>query len=282
MQHLALVTFLYTAFGTSLVQQAGSNGEWRWGMEEWKCANGGDWCPCTGRVRNYCGWMNYELYDRKNVVGGYTCHPDLICNTDCYCKPDIDLIEDLLDYNLASPWNKGKAANCRNLGCQTLSGGLSSCRARCENNADCNVFNFCSEEATCPTPNRCCIRQCEESGNVAGYDLQLTRTWYGWNTYAKRKEISGFKLEVPHTMNSASNCPNLGCKHTSNVEQCAAYCNENVACDVMNYCAEGSDCTSGTGRCCIRHCNGVSDADDLKLTSRWKGWDIWVKESRRN
>jgi len=253
------------------------------------CANEGGWCVCTGEVE-YWRKSNSCLfhYDTRtlDVVGGIQCSNDNFgdpapgCDKKCRCKPSYDL--NFFDYNLASPWRNGKASDCHNLGCSTESGGLESCRAKCENSADCNVFLFCSKEASCPTNNRCCIRKCAGNDDIAEYDLKLTSRWGGWNTYAKRKAISDFKLEVPHTYGAASACTYLGCTYKSNAQECATYCNDNSNCNVMLFCAEGSNCTSGKGRCCIRDCDEANYLEDLELSRQWRGWDIWVKESRRS
>jgi len=89
-------------------------------------------------------------------------------------------------FDLVSSHEFGRMTDCASMGCSTESGGLESCRQRCEDHASCNVFGFCPESGSCPTTNRCCIRECSESDNDAQYNLRLTSRWGGWNVYAKK------------------------------------------------------------------------------------------------
>jgi len=285
MQLLTIATLVYItlAYNPPVIMKESDLGSY-------KCANEGSWCSCTGTVR-YTGrssgcWYMSPRY-KVDVVGGIQCNNDEFtdaapgCDKECTCFPDHDL--NFFDYNLASSYKRGKSTDCTNLEkCSTESGGLKSCRQRCEGNAKCNVFAFCSELGSCPTPNRCCIRECSENNDVAEYDLKLTSHWGGWNVFAKRKVIPDYTLQIPHTYGHSSNCDNLICLNTSNVEECTERCDDNSNCNVIAYSAEGSSSTSGVTRCCLRDCAGAVDFEDLKLTTDWKGWDVWTKDSRKN
>lgn len=283
MQLLTIATLLYITFANNppiILNESD--------LEEYKCAGEGSWCTCTGEIWytavGDCWYKNSK--SKKDVVGGVQCSNGEFgdaapgCNKKCTCYPDHDL--NFHDYNLASSSKGGKSTDCTNLGCSTESGGLKSCRQKCENDANCNVFAFCSKHGSCPTTNRCCIRQCSENDDVAEYDLKLTSRWGGWNVFAKRKVIPDYTLQMPHTYGHASECNSLGCSNTSNVEECKKRCDDNSNCNVMLYSAEGSSSTSGVTRCCIRDCAGAVEYEDLKLTTKWKGWDVWTKDSRKN
>ena len=72
----------------------------------------------------------------------------------------------------------------------------------------------------------------------------------------------------------SSDCPTLGCTTVSGgLLECQKSCQDNFDCNLINFCTDGADCTSGLNRCCLRKCKD----DDYKLTNHWKGWDIYVK-----
>ena len=86
----------------------------------------------------------------------------------------ISLIDGM---TLVQDWSQGKAAICQNLGCSTVTGGLSECQYNCMDNFECNLINFCPSGADCTIVNRCCLRKC------SGDDYELTNRWKGWDIY---------------------------------------------------------------------------------------------------
>lgn len=83
-----------------------------------------------------------------------------------------------------------------------------------------------------------------------------------------------FKLEVSHTEGKASNCHNVNCFDSWGLDDCRDKCAGNAECNVFNFCPEGASCTSGKNRCCMRTC----EDKNLKLSSKWKGWDVYSKQ----
>ena len=82
---------------------------------------------------------------------------------------------------LIQGWTEGKASQCQNLECTTVTGGIGECKKRCLDNPDCTLINFCPAGADCTSgSNRCCLRRCSEFG---GY--KLTNQWKGWDVYVK-------------------------------------------------------------------------------------------------
>ena len=75
------------------------------------------------------------------------------------------------------------------------------------------------------------------------------------------------------TNGEASDCSNLGCSTVGSLIECRDNCLNDPDCTLFNFCPDGGDCTSGMNRCCLRKCTG----DDYKLTTEWKGWDIYIK-----
>ena len=81
---------------------------------------------------------------------------------------------------LIQSWTQGKASQCQNLECTTVTGGLLECQKHCLDNPDCTLINFCSAGADCTSElNRCCHRNCTNN------DYQLTNQWKGWDIYVK-------------------------------------------------------------------------------------------------
>jgi len=86
-----------------------------------------------------------------------------------------------------------------------------------------------------------------------------------------------YQLASPHTAGKASDCQSLGCTTESRgLSACFDLCDRTHGCNVFNFVPKGATGTSGLNRCCRRKC---SSAADLKLTSRWKGWDVYVKDT---
>ena len=82
---------------------------------------------------------------------------------------------------LIQAWTQGKASQCQNLECTTVTGGIEECQKRCLDNPDCYLINFCPAGADCTGGlNRCCLRRCTKCG---GYEL--TNQWKGWDIYIK-------------------------------------------------------------------------------------------------
>ena len=105
-------------------------------------------------------------------------------------------------FTLAHHFQEGVASNCPNLGCETLSGGLHECDARCRETENCNLINFCPAGADCTSGlNRCCMRSCESD------DLQTVTTWRGWDVYILETD-DAFVHENGHEVIDASTvCP---------------------------------------------------------------------------
>ena len=81
---------------------------------------------------------------------------------------------------LIQGWTEGKASQCQNLECTTVTGGIAECQKRCLDNPDCYLINFCPAGADCTGGlNRCCLRRCTECG------YELTNQWKGWDIYIK-------------------------------------------------------------------------------------------------
>ena len=89
---------------------------------------------------------------------------------------------------LIQGWTEGKASQCQNLECTTVTGGIGECKKRCLDNPDCTLINFCPAGADCTSGlNRCCLRKCNND------DYQLTNQWKGWDIYVKSKSSIHFK-----------------------------------------------------------------------------------------
>ena len=85
-------------------------------------------------------------------------------------------------------------------------------------------------------------------------------------------------LVSPWTKGKASKCHNVGCRTVSEggtaagLAVCKRSCRD--GCNLINFVPNGADGTSGPGRCCRRKC---TSSNDLKLVSKWKGWDVYTK-----
>lgn len=89
----------------------------------------------------------------------------------------------------------------------------------------------------------------------------------------------GYTLNRSWTDGLASACESLGCateedSGTAGLAACQARCDNIAACNTLNFASTGADAAT-PGRCCLRSCAPVSD---LKLSSEWKGWDVYVKD----
>lgn len=93
---------------------------------------------------------------------------------------------------------------------------------------------------------------------------------------------SEFELAKSWRDGVASNCRSLGCHDVSDfsgVTECAQNCQDRDDCNAFNFCGWPWSCThwdhaDSYNRCCLRSC---TDPNDLKLTNRWKGWDVYKK-----
>merc|ERR550534_1792914 len=67
-------------------------------------------------------------------------------------------------------------------------------------------------------------------------------------------------------------CASKGCSTELGLESCRQKCEDNASCNAFAFCPKRGSC-SRTNRCCIRECS----ANNLKLTSRWGGWNVYAK-----
>jgi len=86
--------------------------------------------------------------------------------------------------------------------------------------------------------------------------------------------VKDMSLLQPWTYGEASDCSNLGCSFVGSLTECLENCSNDPDCTLANFCPDGGDCTSGMNRCCLRKCTD----DDHKLTTEWKGWEIYIKD----
>ena len=71
----------------------------------------------------------------------------------------------------------------------------------------------------------------------------------------------------------ASDCKNIRCFTLDDGEKtlasCQSKCENDGLCNLVNFCPRGAKC-SVYGRCCLRQC----EAEEYKLVTKWKGWDV--------
>jgi len=88
-----------------------------------------------------------------------------------------------------------------------------------------------------------------------------------------------YVLKSAWTEGQASNCTNLGCTtltaDDAGLAMCKAKCDSVASCNLINFVPPGADGSSGEGRCCRRDCDNLQE---MKLTSHWKGWDVYIRE----
>jgi len=93
-----------------------------------------------------------------------------------------------------------------------------------------------------------------------------------------------YTLVSPHSAGNASDCPNLECSTktdggSTGLAECKAACDGHNSCNLINFVpdeAAGKSRFQIKGRCCLRACQSLGD---LKLTDKWKGWDVYMKKS---
>lgn len=144
----------------------------------------------------------------------------------------------------------------------------------------------------------------EQKTEVLAKDLEIQE---GPEHFDKR---GFYNLVYPyHKYRSASDCPSLGCftaddahgrqdmsvifanrdeadqfYRGNGLAQCQHRCDTTEGCNVFNFAVDGSDATSGPGRCCCRKCPTkihpyfkTVEIESYELTDKWKGWDIYER-----
>jgi len=78
-------------------------------------------------------------------------------------------------------------------------------------------------------------------------------------------------------------CKNMeGGDDDARLAECRALCDSVENCDAITFTptgSSGSKTSSGVGRCCPSQCGAVHSPDDLQLTHKWKGWDVYTRNS---
>jgi len=95
----------------------------------------------------------------------------------------------------------------------------------------------------------------------------------------EKADLGNYRLALPFQGGFASDCTNLGCTtEHGGLLACTALCDRTEGCNVFNFAPKDATATSGLNRCCRRKCTSTRN-NDLKLTEKWKGWDVYVKTS---
>jgi len=82
------------------------------------------------------------------------------------------------------------------------------------------------------------------------------------------------------TADDGAACKNMeGHNDAARLLACKELCEATENCDAITFTPDGASgiAKSGLGRCCPSQCGKVENEDDLKLTKRWKGWDVYLK-----
>jgi len=122
---------------------------------------------------------------------------------------------------------------------------------------------------SCGTNGLVC-RNDENSPDCVDYEVR-----YKCPGYSPTEDT--FNLAVFWTEGKASDCDFVRCRTVNGgVEECKELCLASDECNVFNFCPRGADCDA-VNRCCTRHCSNI---EWPQLTSRWKGWNVYVKKPR--
>eukprot|EP00929_Paragymnodinium_shiwhaense_P091490 TRINITY_DN51420_c0_g1_i2.p1 TRINITY_DN51420_c0_g1~~TRINITY_DN51420_c0_g1_i2.p1 ORF type:complete len:2369 (+),score=621.47 TRINITY_DN51420_c0_g1_i2:148-7254(+) len=100
----------------------------------------------------------------------------------------------------------------------------------------------------------------------------------------RRKTVKGFRRVKQAREGHASACAFIECSSMpdggpQSLAACEARCTNDLKCNVVQFCPDRGSCNSlqyGAGRCCLKHCQG----NDLKLTTKWLGWDVYFSPEK--
>jgi len=233
-------TTVIKQFGTHMATQTRNGAMMRY--TEFDTYDGHDAYQCM--YDSVCAGMRFAGFEEVKEIKFGMCSNSTSCQGDSNYKssvkkkcvavggrdmsglPTIEVPEGP-SFTLELSHTHGKASNCHNVGCFD-SKGLDDCSSSCAGDAECNVFNFCPEGASCTSgKNRCCKRTCEKDGD--NLDLKLTGHWKGWDVYskhdgceAKYEEMSGTNVEVT----TVSGSTDMEKDHA-----CCAKCSQNPECE---------------------------------------------------
>lgn len=136
---------------------------------------------CVGFEYNFDGHHDHDCHTYHGVAESDIIDDDKEDDGWISCVP-AQPKEALPEFTLTSHWKDGVAADCHNLGCQTVD-SASTCANICFGDQDCNVFNYCPKGADCTSgEGRCCSRKCHSTSK---HDLELTHHWKGWDVYTR-------------------------------------------------------------------------------------------------